>query len=278
MNFEVNKKRCSKCAACVKDCVCAVLEMGDDAFPKVREGKENSCVGCQHCFAICPTGAVSIFGKNPDKSLILTEEVSSQALVALVKNRRSCRNFERKTISKKKLNTILDALSWTPTGCNAHSLHVTIIDDIDVMDKFRADVVSKLITLIESKKIPKRFSEGFKFAEPVLLAGVDLIFRTAPQIIFVSTPKNAPTGNNDCIIALSQFEMIAQSMKIGTTWCGYIVTILNNILPEMYKALEIPEGNIIHGAMLFGPPAVSYCRATQPTAISINSVGSKATD
>ena len=69
LNFKVDKNKCIGCGRCISDCSCDVLERDENGLPKVIDGAEERCMKCQHCFAICPTGAISIFGKNPDKSL-----------------------------------------------------------------------------------------------------------------------------------------------------------------------------------------------------------------
>lgn len=55
--FSVDTSTCLSCGACVKDCVGQALTM-HDGYPAMLH--EENCIGCQHCLAVCPAGAVSI--------------------------------------------------------------------------------------------------------------------------------------------------------------------------------------------------------------------------
>ena len=39
------------------------LEFDGEKIPKYVDGGDQFCVGCQHCMAICPAGALSFGGK-----------------------------------------------------------------------------------------------------------------------------------------------------------------------------------------------------------------------
>ena len=90
-------------------------------------------------------------------------------------------------------------------------------------------------------------------------------------MIVVSTPKDAPCTNIDPVIALSYFELYAQSLGVSTTWCGIAYYIFNN-LPELQHQLEIPDGYNIGYVMLFGYSDLKYQRTTQPEPYKIISV------
>jgi ferredoxin len=46
-----------------------------DGYPATNPKRVHHCIRCQHCLAVCPTGAASIFGVNPDTSLPLPESL-----------------------------------------------------------------------------------------------------------------------------------------------------------------------------------------------------------
>ena len=49
----------------------------------------------------------------------------------------------------------------------------------------------------------------------------------------------------DCFIALSYFDLFAQSLGVGTLWCGLAKWALCDLLPEMRKRLGIPQRSCI---------------------------------
>ena len=109
---------------------------------------------------------------------------------------------------------------------------------------------------------------GYKRFEAALLGGRDFVFRGAPHMIVVASPKDAPCGKTDVSIALTQFDLYAQSLGVATCWCGfaYYAFTLNR---GMRKLLRLPKGYRVGAVMLFGPPAVTYPRATDPEPYTI---------
>ena len=90
-------------------------------------------------------------------------------------------------------------------------------------------------------------------------------------MVVVSSPINAPCADIDPIIALSYFELYAQSMGIGTVWCGLAYKLFK-MFPDLCEYIEIPEGYKVGYVMLFGPADIEYPRATQPEPFKIISV------
>ncbi|OPZ76119.1 MAG: Nitroreductase family protein [Alphaproteobacteria bacterium ADurb.Bin438] len=90
--------------------------------------------------------------------------------------------------------------------------------------------------------------------------GFDRLFLKAPHMIVVSAPKDSVYGEKDAMIALSYFELLANTMGIGTLWNGIVAMLYRLVMPEIKADLEIPEDHEIQYVMLFGRPAVKYKR------------------
>jgi ferredoxin len=75
LNFSVREDRCDRCGLCVSDCTARIIEEDADKLPFVSAENAENCLQCQHCLAICPTAAISVFGLNPDDSLPVSADV-----------------------------------------------------------------------------------------------------------------------------------------------------------------------------------------------------------
>ena len=104
---------------------------------------------------------------------------------------------------------------------------------------------------------------GYKRFEKSMLEGYDFVFRNAPHMIVAAFPKDAPCGSFDVSIALTQFDLYAQSLGVGTLWCGFAYYAFQ-YNRGMRSLLQLPPGYKVGAVMLFGPPAVEYPRATDP--------------
>ncbi|MBQ8168396.1 nitroreductase family protein [bacterium] len=269
LNLKIDENKCIHCGQCISDCMVGALEFGENNIPQVAQGGENRCMKCQHCLAVCPTGALSILNRSPENSEPMKEH-NPEDILNLIKNRRSFRHYKKENLSPEIMNKLKDMLNWVPTGVNNHRLHFSIIDDIEVMNDVREYTNNKIIELV-SKPIADTLSKKFERYKKAILKGNDIIFRGAPHMIVVSSPIDAPCRDVDPMIALSYFELYAQSLGVATCWCGLGYNALS-FFPELCKQFEIPDGYKLSYTMLFGPADIKYARAVQPEPFKIVSV------
>ena len=264
--FELNKEKYIKCGLCAKDCITYSIKYDEEGYPIF----DNSlCIGCQHCFSICPQGAISINGKNPQESSSV-DFSDPERILGLIKSRRSVRIYKEDDISIENLEKIKNMLPYIPTGCNYNSLHFSFIETRTALDVIREYTRNKIIKILSNKflsSVAKKF-ERFKTA---FESGEDVIFRNAPAMIVVSSNIKAPCANVDPIIALSYIELYAQSLGLGTCWCGFAQTCFK-LMPELSSMINIPDGYKPTYAMLIGNPAVNYSRTPQPEEFPIDEI------
>jgi len=261
--LQIDQNKCCRCQACVRDCSFGALAfspLGPDWAP---EGGAERCTLCMHCFAICPTGALSIAGRNPAKSAKPDRLPDAAQVFQLIQTRRTCRNYQQRNLPRPILRQLTDAMSWVPTGVNDHRLHFGLVDDIDRMREFRKILNEKLLSAIRNDTLAPEIAHFKRFEAP-LAAGGDPIFRTAPHLVIASAPEDSPCPTVDPIIALAYFELLAHALDVGTTWCGLAYGAIRYCAPELLPRLGVPDGYRPGYVMLFGPPAVRYARATQP--------------
>lgn len=269
LDLHVDPDKCVGCGMCVADCNTRAIELdGSSRTPRWAEDGEARCFRCQHCLAICPTGALSIMGKDAAGSASRVRGPEPSELVNLIKCRRSCRSYRREGVDKATLDKLRDMLAWVPTGVNDHRLFFGFIDDIDVMDKFRKDFLARLLQLIQSNAPG---AERFGRYRERLIHGEDVIFRGAPHMVLACTPEDAPCADVDPVIALSYFELYAQSLGLGTLWCGLFLWSIR-LMPEFLPRFGVPAGYVPGYAMMFGNTGLNYRRSTQPPPVLLHSM------
>ena len=256
-SITVDKSKCIHCGMCIRDCILQCINFDSEKFPCYIENGDKICVGCQHCMAICPKGALSFGGKNPDES-DATGYGDSEDLLRLIKSRRSVRFFQKQDIPREKLSKIIDMLAFPPKGGNVDSLHFSIVGTVEKMraiEKFTYETIQAISAA----------SPVIEFCRDNYNKGVDFIYRGAPSMVAVSVNKEkaiAGCENVDPIIALSYLELYAQSLGLGTLWSDVALSVANE-LPEVKALLKIPEGYELNFIMLLGVPAIKYRRTVQ---------------
>ncbi len=258
------------CGECANDCPAGVIGM--DEYPVITD--EEGCFRCQHCLAVCPTGAVSILGRNPDDSIELKDNMPDAArLEALIKGRRSVRRYSSKHLDPKLIDELLEIAWHSPTGVNAQSVLFTVVKDGDVMQELRQEVMEKLAVVKDAGKLPDGLAGQY-------LGGavkawreneLDIIFRGAPHLLVASAPQDSPSPVQDTLIALTTFQLMAHARGIGTVWDGMFMMVLA-VIPELAARIGVPDNHVIGYAMAFGEPVVEYYRTVQRGPALVNEV------
>ena len=262
-SISIDTEKCIHCGLCIKDCALGILEFDDDKVPHYTENGANLCIGCQHCMAICPQGALSFGGKDPKQSFPVGFG-KSEDLLRLIQSRRSVRFYKKDNVPAETLDRLIKMLPFIPTGGNADNLHFSIIATREKMDAIRQVTYNTIMASNDTSKFQATARNAFA-------AGNDIIYRGASGMIAVAidhskTIEGCETA--DPIIALSYFELYAQSLGVGTVWCDMAVTIAKQ-LPDVYALLEIPKNYTLNYTMLFGLPAIAYSRTIQPEMFNI---------
>lgn len=263
LDFIINRDACTKCGHCAADCPARIINM-EGGYPAIASEKEEFCYRCQHCFAVCPTAAVSILGRQPEQSLTLAGNLPEAIkMETLIKGRRSVRRYKEENLEPELLQKLLDVASHAPSGMNCRQLRFTVVDDRNKLIELRDELMAGLVRMKNEASFPAGLEFTANFVKLWEEEKVDFLFRGAPHLLVVSAPQNIASPVQDCLIALSYFELFAQINGVGTVWDGLAKLTINDLLPEFRSRLGIPEDHVVGYAMAFGKPAVHYARTAQ---------------
>jgi len=272
LDFKIDKEKCIKCGLCAQDCPVLIID-GKTEYPEIKDGKETQCIRCQHCLAICPTAALSILGKDPADSIKVEKQlVDTETLSRLIKTRRSIRHFKKDSLDEQLIHELLATAAYAPTGHNKNAVLFSVIDNPGELSKLKEKTYAGIKRAFEEGKLPERMAFMNDFQRLWFSKQIDVLFRNAPHLLIASAPANIATPETDGTIALSYFELLANSKGIGTLWNGFIKWILRDIVPELKAEAGIPDDHLIAGVLLFGKPAVKYARSVQSEGLHLNRI------
>lgn len=260
--IQIDPSRCVHCGKCVQDCLAKILVIHSDGIPEFVPDGASRCFRCQHCLAICPTGAFSWSGKRPEESDRPGPLPSSDLMINLVRQRRSIRSYRQINVERSVLDQIHSAMAFVPTGCNDHRLFFSCSDKKETTDLFRKAAADSVLSRIATGTLPQHIAHFGKM-KSALEAGKDIFFRGAPHFIAISVPVESKDAHIDPYIAAAQFELLANSFDLGTCWGG-MATDLFLSDHHLLKSLKIPEEYELKIIIIFGYPDVHYPRLPQP--------------
>ena len=270
--FVVDESKCIHCGRRVAVCTGMVLHLGDGGIPRMDEFERfgwRGCWGCEHCLAVCPAGAISIFGKVPEGSLAPAPPEAGEHLERVIANRRSCRRYRDENVDPAIIDRILRAMQCAPAGGNANNTEFTVVDDKDRMRQIRAVSYAKMEEAAARGVYTSDFNEFYyskmKQSEATVRKG-DLLFCGAPHLFVAhakATGKWAADFAINCNLATAYFELLANAHGLGTVIMSYSSDVLRELAPEAREMLGIPESHYMKLVVGFGYPEIPYARGVQ---------------
>lgn len=270
--FTLDKTKCMKCGQCINTCSGMVLESGKDGYPEMKPFERygwKGCWRCQHCLAVCPAGAISIFGKKPENSLPPPPPEMGEYMERLIVNRRSCRRFLDKNVDHKIISTMLTAMSAAPTGGNSCNVEYSVIDDKDRVREIWNTAYAKMEADARKHIYTHSFSDFYygkmKESEKAVRKN-DLLFCGAPHLFIAHercAGKWAEDSKVNCIIATTYFELLCNAHGLGTIIMSYPAEVLNELAPAARAMLNIPKDHYTGLIVGFGYPEITYARGVQ---------------
>lgn len=238
----INHEKCIGCGLCVNDCVSSHLYIKN----KKAQAAEGACIECGHCFAICPTNAVRIKGYDcSDEPVTSMTEFDSDKFLDAIKSRRTIRRFKKQEIEEEKLQRILEAGRYCPTGSNAQNVTFTILGR-------KQNEAEELCV--------NMFRKGKKFGAPLvdLLKRIeisdDFFFKGAPLVIVLSSKSSMNAG-----LASAYMELMAYNLGLGVLYSGFFV-ICTKMSKKLRTLLQLPKGHEVISCMVIGYTDVKYQR------------------
>ncbi len=258
-NFKVDKSKCTGCGKCLSVCPGNmvggnVLDFQDGNPVMVDEknlGTWKGCWKCQHCLAVCPTGAISVLGVKPEDVPAMPNESIKDELAKLIAYRRTCRAFLKQDVDKKVIDSILDSLSNLPTGGNNQSLEFCVVESRKAMKQvYQAVFGGKQMSMFET-------TENDDFSK--------LRLYDAPCLFIAHKAKDARFQDGPLVeinIATAYFELLANANNLGTVISTYSAELLSKS-KEARRLMHIPEDHELMVVVGFGYPKIKYARGVK---------------
>ena len=284
--FKCDPDKCTACGLCTKVCGTSIIHIvnGIAQMEPVTEVGWEGCFRCQHCMAVCPTGAISILGKDPNNSVLppqrdfsilkgldTSDNIDLGPLMdALMVNRRSCRRFKDENVDADIIDQMLRVLENIPNGSNKQLMEFTLIDDKEECRKFRKAAYLEMERLASNGIYPGNFSardyELMKAWEDLRNPG-DMLFCNAPHLLIVHVPKGKGCWQVDPVIASVYFELMCAARNIGCILMTFPIAALSK-MPEVEALLKIPKDHYYPCIIGFGYPEIQYQRGVQREGIA----------
>lgn len=248
----IDKSKCVGCGMCAKVCCAHNIAIKN----KKAETILDDCVLCGQCSGVCPKNAISISGYDDGMKEKSGEvRLDPDAVLDVIRFRRTIRQFKQKEIPEEVVRQILEAGRLTHTAKNLQDVSFVVLDnEKDRLEKMAVGLFRRIkpvadlfMPMAKNRNIDDHF-----------------FFFHAPLVIVILA-KDKTNG----ILAAQNMEFVAEANGLGVLFSGFF-TMAANASRRMRRAMGVPKGKRVAMTLVLGYPDVRYFRSVQRKALDVS--------
>ena len=177
-----------------------------------------------------------------------------------IKGRRSIRKYLDKPVEREKIEQVIEAGLWAPSGQNNQPVRFIVVTDRGLIDEIDAEIYA-------IGKVFKRIRLFIAlFGKEMRGEGGRRVFKSlhenglykAPVIIMAGAQRrSSATYMKDCSLATQNMMLAAHALGLGTCYIGWMRLLNHSFNRELLLRLNLPRDFEICDAIILGYPASS---------------------
>lgn len=163
--------------------------------------------------------------------------------------RRSTRSYKPDAVESEKLNKVIEAGRFAPSGGNNQTNHFLIVQNKDVLQKLAA-LAREAFAKME---VTEETYSSLKTSILLSKKGDYVFHYNAPVLIIVANQKDYGNNIADCAVAVENMMIEANELDLGSCWINQIhwLTEDEKILSYL-RELGLKENERVYASMALG--------------------------
>lgn len=172
-------------------------------------------------------------------------------MLEFIKSRRSTRKYKDIPVEQEKVEQVVEAGRYAPSGGNNQTTHFLVIQNKEVLDELAALVKQEFSKMEVTPGMYKSMAGSIRASK-----GERYIYHYSAPVLIVTANKKE-YGNNiaDCSCALENMMLMANALDLGSCWINQLKWLNENeVILEYLKKLGLHEDERVYGAVSIGYP------------------------
>ena len=166
-----------------------------------------------------------------------------------INTRRSTRRFKSYPIEQEKLETIIEAGRYAPSGGNSQTCHFIVIRNKEVLANFAELAQSAFAKMEITDGMYKSIANSIRASQ-----NGNYVFHYDPDtLIIVANQKDYGNNIADCACTLENMMIAANELDLGSVWINQLKWLNEDeTLLEYERTLGLEENERVYGALAVG--------------------------
>ena len=163
--------------------------------------------------------------------------------IECIVSRGTCRAFRPDMPEKEKIDKIVNAARYAPSGMSRFTRHFAVITNADWLARMNARVRTLAGDASVASNLERNGEKGYSCNYH------------SPVFIVVSADPAYPTSRDDCACALESMFLAATALGLGSCWINQLGGDNCEKLRDLLREAGVPENHRVYGCCALGYPA-----------------------
>lgn len=170
-------------------------------------------------------------------------------MLEFIKSRRSTRRFKDAAVEKEKLEKVLEAGRYAPSGGNCQTAHFIVVSNQEVLRKLAELVQQEFAAMEETPGMYKSIVNSIRSSKK----GGYVFHYAAPVLIIVANQKEYGNNIADCSCALENMMLMANALDLGSCWINQLKWLNEDpVLLAYLQGMGLKDTERVYGALALG--------------------------
>lgn len=162
--------------------------------------------------------------------------------IECIMTRRSVRSFKPDMPEKEKINVVIEAARYAPSGMSRQTWHFVVVTDKDWLERMNERVYGIVNSASKESNLERNGAKGYSCNYH------------SPVFIIVSADPQYGTSEDDCACALENMFLAAHAVGLGSCWINQLGKENCEKLRDLLTEAGVPEKDMVYGCCALGYP------------------------